>query len=97
MVGSEVSHESADLLFRFRPADVVGRIAPRPLLLFHGQDNRLHSVDESHDLHSHAHEPKRLVVLERSGHTDWMFDDHPTFRHVIQLTHGFIAGAVAAQ
>ncbi|HEV2033606.1 MAG TPA: alpha/beta hydrolase [Candidatus Dormibacteraeota bacterium] len=93
--GSEVSVESADLLFRFRPADVVERIAPRPLLLFHGQDNRLHSVDESHDLYSHAHEPKRLVVLERSGHTDWMFDDHPTFRQVVQLTHEFIAGAVA--
>ena len=92
--GSEVSLESADLLFRFRPADVIGRIAPRPLLLVHGQENRLHSVDESHDLYSHAREPKRLVVLEDSGHTDWMFDDHPTFRRVIQLTHEFINSAV---
>jgi pimeloyl-ACP methyl ester carboxylesterase len=93
--GSEVSLESADLLFRFRPADVVARIAPRPLLLFHGQDNRLHSIDESRDLYSHAGEPKRLVLLEGSGHTDWMFDDHPTFRHVIELTHEFIGDAVA--
>ena len=95
--GSEVSLESADLLFRFRPAHVVERIAPRPLLLVHGQDNRLHSVDESHDLYAHAREPKRLVLLEGSGHTDWMFDDHPVFRHVIQLTHTFMDEALAAQ
>jgi pimeloyl-ACP methyl ester carboxylesterase len=93
--GSEVSLESADLLFRFRPADVVVRIAPRPLLLVHGQDNRLHSVDESRDLYAHAHEPKRLVLLEGSGHTDWMFDDHPVFRYVIDLTHAFIDEALA--
>lgn len=95
--GSEVSLESADLLFRFRPAAVVERIAPRPLLLVHGQDNRLHSVDESHDLYARAGEPKRLVLLEGSGHTDWMFDDHPVFRHVIGLTHAFINDALKAQ
>jgi uncharacterized protein len=95
--GSEVSLESADLLFRFRPSDVVERIAPRPLLLVHGEDNRLHSVDESHALYAHAHEPKRLVLLEGSGHTDWMFDDHPVFRHVIQLTHAFMDEALAGQ
>jgi hypothetical protein len=95
--GSEVSLESADLLFRFRPADVVERIAPRPLLLVHGQDNRLHSVEESHDLYAHAHEPKRLELLEGSGHTDWMFDDHPVFKHVTQLTHAFIGEALANQ
>jgi uncharacterized protein len=95
--GSEVSLESADLLFRFRPAEVVERISPRPLLLVHGLDNRLHSVDESRDLYAHAREPKRLVLLEGSGHTDWMFDDHPVFQHVIELTHAFIDEAVAAQ
>jgi pimeloyl-ACP methyl ester carboxylesterase len=95
--GSEVSLESADLLFRFRPAGVVERIAPRPLLLVHGQDNRLHSVAESHDLYAHAHERKRLVLLEGSGHTDWMFDDHPVFRHVIELTDAFIKEALKAQ
>lgn len=95
--GSEVSLESADLLFRFRPAEVVERIAPRPLLLVHGQDNRLHSVDESRDLYEHAREPKRLVLLEGSGHTDWMFDDHPVFRRVIELTDAFIKEALKAQ
>jgi pimeloyl-ACP methyl ester carboxylesterase len=94
---SEVSLESADLLFRFRPSAVVDRIAPRPLLLIHGQENRLHSVDESHDLYAHAREPKRLVLLEGSGHTEWMFDEHPVFLHVIQVTHAFIDDTLAGQ
>lgn len=93
--GSQVSLESADFLFRFRPSEVIERIAPRPVLLIHGQQNRLHSVDESHDLYAHAHEPRRLVILEGSGHTEWVFDDHPTFRHAIQLTHDFIGEAVS--
>jgi hypothetical protein len=92
--GSEVSLESADFLFRFRPAEVVERIAPRPLLLIHGQENRLHSVNESHDLFAHAREPKRLVILEGSGHTEWVFDDHPTFKHVIEITRTFIGDAL---
>jgi pimeloyl-ACP methyl ester carboxylesterase len=91
--GSEVSLESAELLFRFRPSAVVDRIAPRALLLIHGQENRLHSVDESHDLYAHARDPKRLVVLEGSGHTEWMFDDHPTFHQVIRIVSEFLAQA----
>jgi fermentation-respiration switch protein FrsA (DUF1100 family) len=92
--GSEVSLESADFLMRFRPSAAVGRIAPRPLLLIHGQDNRLHSVDESRDLYANAREPKRLVVLEGSGHTEWVLDDHPTFRHVIELVREFLGDSV---
>src|SRR5206468_66816 len=62
--GSDVSLESADYLFRFRPAAVVDRIAPRPLLLIHGEKNELHSPEESRDLYARAREPKRLVLLE---------------------------------
>ena len=92
--GAQVSLESADFLMRFRPSEVVGRIAPRPLLLVHGQENRLHSVDESHDLYRHAREPKRLELLEGCGHTEWLLDDHPIFRRVAKLTGEFIGEAV---
>ena len=88
--GSEVSLESADFLLRFRPADVVARIAPRPLLLIHGCENRLHSPEESHDLFARAEEPKRLELLDGSGHTEWAFDEHPTFRQVTALVSDFV-------
>jgi pimeloyl-ACP methyl ester carboxylesterase len=95
--GSDVSLESADFLMRFRPVDAVGRIAPRPLLLIHGRENRLHSVDESRDLYDHAREPKRLMVLEGKGHTEWLLDGDPTFRHVIDVISKFIGEAVSAR
>ena len=88
--GSEVSLESADFLLRFRPADVVARIAPRPLLLIHGLENRLHSPEESHDLFARAGEPKRLELLDGSGHTEWAFDEHPTFQRVAALVREFV-------
>ena len=88
--GSNVSLESADFLLRFRPADVVARIAPRPLLLIHGLENRLHAPAESHDLFARAGEPKRLELLVGSGHTEWAFDEHPTFQQVAALVRDFI-------
>ena len=88
--GNEVTLESADFLLRFRPADVVARIAPRPLLLIHGLENRLHSPAESHDLFARAGEPKRLELLDGSGHTEWALDEHPTFRQVAALVREFI-------
>ncbi len=89
--GSGVSLESADYLLRFRPVDVVHRLAPRPLLLIHGAVNRLHRIEEAHALYEQAGEPKRLEVLEEHGHTEWMFDDHPTFLRVVDLIDDFVA------
>ena len=88
--GSEVTLESADLLFRFRPADLVARLSPRPLLLIHGERNMLHSLEEAKDLYARAEEPRELVVLEGLGHTEWMYDDHPAFLEVTELVRRFL-------
>lgn len=94
--GSEVSLESADALLRFRPECVAHRIAPRPLLIVHGKVNRLHRPEEAASLHARAADPKYLVLLDGAGHTEWMFDDHPTFRHVIERVDAFLADTFAA-
>ena len=91
--GTDVSLESADFLLRFRPAAVVDRLAPRPLLLVHGEANGLHSPEEARDLYERAGEPKQLVLLEGSGHTEWAYDDHPTFKRVAGLVRDFIEAA----
>jgi pimeloyl-ACP methyl ester carboxylesterase len=93
--GSGVTLESADHLLRFRPEDVVDRLAPRPLLLVHGDRNDLHSPDESRSLHARAGESSELVLLPDSGHTEWMFDDHPTFRELVDRLARFFAGSLA--
>jgi fermentation-respiration switch protein FrsA (DUF1100 family) len=77
--GSDVTLEAAEYLLRFNPERAVERLAPRPLLLVHGEVNELHSPEESQSLYEAAAEPKRLIMLEGKGHTEWMFDDHPTF------------------
>ena len=80
--GSAVTLEAVDALMRFQPEHDVHRIAPRPLLLVHGAANALHSPAESLALHAAAEEPKRLVLLDDKGHTEWMHDADPTFLRV---------------
>jgi dipeptidyl aminopeptidase/acylaminoacyl peptidase len=92
--GADVSLEAADFLLRFQPEVHVDRIAPRPLLLIHGGENRLYSPDESRLLYSRAGEPKRLVILEGKGHTEWMFDDDPTFLECAGILEEFFAEAL---
>jgi uncharacterized protein len=89
--GSGVSLESADFLLRFHPWAEAHKLAPRPLLVVHGAENELHKVDEAQRLYDSALEPKQLVLLEGKGHTEWMFDDDPTFKHVAKLVEEFFS------
>ncbi|MGH3493136.1 MAG: alpha/beta hydrolase [Sciscionella sp.] len=94
--GAGVTLESADRLLRFCPQAEVGKIAPRPLLLVHGTENRLHRPEESQALYDSAGEPKRLELLEGSGHTEWMFDDHPTYQRLVGMLDEFFGAALAS-
>lgn len=91
--GSGVSVESAEHLLRFEPVELVHLLEGRPLLVVHGEENQLHKVEEAHDLYRRASEPKQLVVLPGRGHTEWMFDEDPTFQHVIDQVDAFLAAA----
>lgn len=95
--GHGVSLESAEFLMRFRPEDHVGRIAPRPLLLIHGQTNQLHSVEECYRLAAAAGETAELLVLPDTGHTEWMFDDDPTFLGLVETLDQFLSAALDPQ
>lgn len=92
--GSGVSLESADYLLRFFPGHVVHHIAPRPLLVVHGAENLLHRPEEAQHLYDAAAEPKRLEMLEGSGHTEWMLDQNPTFGRVVDLIDVFLTDAL---
>lgn len=94
--GTGVTWESADHLLRFSPEQVVDRIAPRPLLIVHGAENELYHPVEAQALFARAAEPKRLELLTGRGHTEWMFDDHPTFQYVAALLVEFLGTAFAS-
>lgn len=95
--GSGVTLESAEMLLRFHPEAVAHRISPRPLLVAHGSENRLHYPEEARSLYERAAEPKELVMLDGCGHTEWMFDDHPTFQAVLSKLDTFFAAAFAGE
>ena len=69
---------------RVRPVDYISRIAPRPLLLVHGDRDEVVDVGHAYKLYDRAGEPKQLSVVEVAGHrlrqndrvmtivTDWL-------------------------
>ncbi len=93
--GAGVSLESGDYLLRFQPEQQAARLVDRPLLVVHGEENQLHRVEEAYALCAAAGGPTQLEILPGKGHTEWMFDDDPTFRHVIEVIDGFLTESLA--
>jgi uncharacterized protein len=56
----------------FDPIEVVDRIAPRPLLLIHGELDEMIKASDSERLYARAGEPKELWVLTGLGHCKGM-------------------------
>ena len=51
-----------------RPVDVIGKIAPRPLLLIHGAADSTVPVSMAHALYDHAGEPRTLWLVDGGSH-----------------------------
>jgi dipeptidyl aminopeptidase/acylaminoacyl peptidase len=62
-------------LHDFRPIDEVGGIAPRPLLLIHGDADRAVPVEHARRLLGAARQPAELWVLPGVGHVGAYFAD----------------------
>ena len=91
--GAGVNLESADYLLRFRPVDYAARLTDQRLLVVHGQNNQLHKLEEGQALYEAARGVKHLEVLEGKGHTEWMFDENPTFKHMVETIDRFVSNA----
>jgi fermentation-respiration switch protein FrsA (DUF1100 family) len=85
-----VTCDASERLLRFSVEHLVERIAPRPLFLAHGADNDLYSPQEAERLYELAGEPRELHLLDGVGHSEWMHDDHQTFRRLIGLITDFL-------
>jgi alpha-beta hydrolase superfamily lysophospholipase len=88
--GFPVTCQASEHLLRFSVEHLVGRIAPRPLFLAHGAANDLYSPEEAQRLYELAGEPRELHLLDGVGHSEWMHDDHKTFRQLIGLITDFL-------
>ena len=81
---STVPASFIDETLTFHADWVVGRIAPRPLLLVTTDDDRLVPPEESAALYANAGEPRKLVVLKGYGHYDVYAE--PAFGEVMAAT-----------
>jgi dipeptidyl aminopeptidase/acylaminoacyl peptidase len=73
-VTKEFPAETAQSMFDFRANDVVGNIAPRPLLLFHAADDSVTPTDQSLQLFVHAQQPCDLMLLSGIDHFPFSVD-----------------------
>ena len=55
-----------------------------PLLIAHGDQNKLHPIEEANSLMDNYQGNKELYWIKDAGHTEWMFDDNPKFISLIE-------------
>ncbi|MBV7338777.1 alpha/beta fold hydrolase [Chloroflexi bacterium TSY] len=83
--------ETADALIDYRPEAVVDQLAPRPLLLIHGEDDRLVPADESRQVYAQAGESAQLEILPGLDHFNWVMPEHVGFAQVTNLIVNFLS------
>jgi uncharacterized protein len=73
-------------MFLFQPEEMIGRIAPRPVLLLHGAGDSVTPASESMQLFSRAGSPCELHLIEGADH--FMFaEENP---RVVRLVHDWV-------
>ena len=92
--GGTVHFSFAESLLGFAPECDVKHLSDVPLLVIHGEDNRLHPLLEAESLFTVYPGPKERFWIPGAGHTEWMHDDDPIFRTVVDriitwLVHHF--------
>ena len=50
--------------------DVIGQIAPAPVVVVHGEDDQLFAPDHARALYEAANEPRHLLLGSRFGHAE---------------------------
>jgi len=68
--------ESAQSMFDFRAEDVVGKIAPRPLLLIHAANDSVTPTEQSVEMFKRAGRPTELHLF--SGLDHFLFNENST-------------------
>lgn len=75
-----------------RPIDAIATVAPRPLLLIHGDADTLIPLKDAHALYAAAGEPKELWIVPGVRHGSALAHDQDAY--IRRLDH-FFSGALA--
>lgn len=60
-----------------RPINAIGRIAPIPLLLIHGDNDQIIFPHHAEALYKKAKEPKKLVMIKNGLHAEDLYHQNP--------------------
>jgi uncharacterized protein len=85
-VGALVARRTGARLADFSPLDAVARIAPRPLLLIHGERDLAVHPRHARDLYEAAGEPRALWLVPGAAHVGAYFADRERY---LQRVLGF--------
>ena len=94
--GGDFSPMLADSLLRFSADDHLEGLSRVPLLVAHGDNNRMHPPIEAESLYARYPGPKQLFWLRGSGHTEFMDDENPVFQRLAGRVLDFLQGDVLA-
>lgn len=83
---TEFPFEVMESLYRFRPNDVVARIAPRPLLILHSSIDSIVPTEQSIEIFRHARMPTDLHLVSSVGHSVFSEED----RTVIDILRNWL-------
>lgn len=86
----EIRFTFAYSLLRFRPEARLDGLEDLPLLVAHGDRNDLHPPTEPRSLYRNYPGDKELYWIVDAGHTEWMFDDSPTFQALVEHIDGWL-------
>jgi uncharacterized protein len=79
----EFPFDTVESMYEFRANEVVGKIAPRPLLLLHSSNDSVTPTEQSVRLFEHARQPADLHLFAETDH--FMFsDENPRVVSVIR-------------
>jgi fermentation-respiration switch protein FrsA (DUF1100 family) len=76
--GPATAFELFESILAFDAEAVVYKIAPRPLLIAHGEHNQLHPFEDALSVYGRAERPKAFFRIE-GKHNDFMRREHPEF------------------
>ena len=94
---AEFTLESCEAYARFRPEEVVGRLAPRPFLIVHGERNHYMPVSEAHRLFEAAGDGKALRIYQGQAHLEMISPDNPASQRFMRDTVDWLWRAVARE
>jgi hypothetical protein len=86
--------ESAEALIEYVPEDLAGRIAPRPLLIIHGDADQLVPVAEAQAIAERAGSSAQLEIIPGMSHFNWVMPGSPGFIRVTDSVVKFLRSAL---